>query len=52
MYENEVLETLYRGDSRKGFVKNVREDDKVDITLQKQGYQAVIDSSDQDFTGS
>lgn len=47
IYENEVFEKLYAGDSRKGFVKNVREDNKVDITLQKQGYQAVIDSSDQ-----
>ncbi len=47
IYENEVFETLYPGDYRKGFIKNIREDDKIDVTLQKQGYQAVVDSSDQ-----
>ena len=47
IYENEVFEYLQAGDERKGFVKRIREDNKVDISLQAQGYQAVIDSSDQ-----
>lgn len=47
IYENEVFENLYAGQSKKGYIKQIREDNKLDITLQKQGYQAVIDSTDQ-----
>lgn len=47
IYENEVFENLYAGQFHKGYIKHIREDNKIDISLQKQGYQAVIDSSDQ-----
>ena len=47
IYENEVFENLYAGQSKKGYIKQIREDNKLDITLQQQGYQAVIDSTDQ-----
>ncbi len=41
LYENEIFERIGRGDERKGFVKKVREDGKVDVTLQAPGYAKV-----------
>jgi len=38
IYENEIFQRIAWGDSIKGFVKAVREDGKIDISLQKQGY--------------
>lgn len=46
LYANEVYEPLFAGDTRKGYIKQVRPDGKIDITLNKMGYQAVIDSTD------
>lgn len=40
-YQNEIFEKLHRGDHRKGYVKHVREDGKIDISLQKPGYAKV-----------
>ena len=45
IYNNEIFERVGLGDNRKGFIKKVREDGKVDVSLQKQGYQAVSDMS-------
>ncbi len=47
VYENEVFKPLNRGQKLKGFVKLIREDDKIDISLQKQGYVAAIDDASQ-----
>jgi len=41
VYENEIFEPLRRGDRRKGYVKLVREDGKIDVSLQKPGYGKV-----------
>lgn len=46
VYENEIFERIHRGDLRKGYVKTVREDGKVDVSLQKLGY-AKVDASAQ-----
>ena len=43
LYENEVFRPIQRGDSIKGYIKQVREDEKIDVYLQKAGY-AQIDS--------
>ena len=43
IYENEIFTDLTIGDKRKGFVKNIREDNKLDITLQGIGFRNVID---------
>lgn len=43
LYKNEVMEVLKVGDRRKGYIKKVREDDKVDLTLYKQGVAALDD---------
>ena len=41
IYENEIFKKVNTGDRTTGFVKNIREDDKIDIILQKPGYAAV-----------
>ncbi len=38
IYRNEVFSELSVGDTLKGFVKRIRDDGKLDITLQKPGY--------------
>jgi predicted RNA-binding protein (virulence factor B family) len=41
LYANEVFRNLRRGDKLKGYVKKVREDDKIDLILEKPGYEKV-----------
>ena len=38
IYENEVFRELQIGERTKGFIKKMREDDKIDISLQKLGF--------------
>ena len=38
IYHNEIFQPIKLGDSLKGFVKTIRDDNKVDIALQKQGF--------------
>ncbi len=47
VYKNEIFETIRLGENRKGYIKHIREDGKIDVSLQKQGYEAVTDASDQ-----
>lgn len=41
LYKNEVFQPLEKGDEITGFIKQVREDGKVDVALQKQGFAQV-----------
>lgn len=41
VYENEIFKMLAWGDETKGYVKLVREDGKIDISLKKLGYDAI-----------
>lgn len=43
LYADEVFEKLEPGDRRKGFIKSVRADGKIDLSLQKRGYEKVED---------
>jgi len=43
IYDNEIFTDLIIGEKRKGFVKQIREDNKLDITLQPTGFKNVID---------
>jgi uncharacterized protein len=45
IFHNEIFDQVQIGDERTGFVKAIREDGKVDVSLQKQGYEAVKDMS-------
>lgn len=41
LYNNEIFNEIKMGDRIKGFVKLIREDNKLDISLQKQGYSNI-----------
>lgn len=41
IYENEVFKYLNKGKRIKGYIKKIREDDKIDLILQKPGYEKV-----------
>jgi len=43
IFENEIFREVNIGDKLIGFVKNIREDNKLDISLQPQGYDQSID---------
>lgn len=45
LYKNEVFQPLHKGDRVKGYIKKIREDEKIDLILQKPGYQKVDDIS-------
>ena len=41
VYKNEVFQRLHIGQQLKGYIKIIREDLKIDISLQQSGYQRV-----------
>lgn len=42
LYKDEVYdETIRTGDRKRGYIKNIRPDGKIDVALQKQGFEAV-----------
>ncbi|WP_196889388.1 DUF1040 family protein [Aureivirga sp. CE67] len=45
LYKNEVYQKVREGQKLEGFVKKVREDGKVDVSLQKQGFRNSIDQN-------
>ncbi|MEP1781458.1 S1-like domain-containing RNA-binding protein [Reichenbachiella sp.] len=45
VYENEVFQELLKGEKMRGFVKEVREDGKVDISLRKIGMDQLEDGA-------
>lgn len=46
IYPNEIFEKLEMGEIREAYIKRLREDGDIDVSLQKQGYGHVISSSD------
>ncbi len=45
LYKNELFQILKQGQELKGFIKKIREDGKIDLSLQKPGANAVKDVS-------
>ena len=41
LYKNQVYKSLSKGDRLKGYVNKVREDEKIDLLLEKPGYEKV-----------
>ena len=39
LYENEVFQKLEQGQQLKGYIKKVRDDEKIDLCLEKPGYE-------------
>lgn len=46
LFHSDIFQKIERGDELKGYVKNVREDGKLDLMLQKSGYAQVTDTVD------
>jgi len=46
LYFNEVFSELNIGDRLQGYIKKIREDNKIDVALGKPGYQKVEDETD------
>lgn len=44
LYNNEVFSDLEEGMRTVGYVKKIREDEKIDVSLRPQGFRNVIDS--------
>ncbi len=45
IYKNEIFQQVETGDKLPGFIKKLREDGKIDVALQRQGYTVVKDMS-------
>ena len=45
IYENEIFQELNIGDRLKGYVKNLREDNKIDISIHPLGYKNFNDAN-------
>jgi uncharacterized protein len=46
LYQNEVFRPLNSGEQLPGYIKQVREDEKLDLSLQKPGIESAMDLSD------
>jgi len=49
LFENEIFETLSVGDRKKAYIKKIRKDGKLDLSLQPIGKKANIDMFEQKF---
>ncbi|TKG95903.1 GntR family transcriptional regulator [Puteibacter caeruleilacunae] len=45
IYDSEIFQTIHVGQKMKGYIKQIREDEKIDCKLQKIGYDQVNDFS-------
>ena len=41
IYKNEVFQKLHTGQELKGYIKKIRDDKKIDLSLQQPGYKKV-----------
>ena len=41
IYHNEIFKKIFPGDKTIGFIKDIREGNKIDVSLQRQGYQNI-----------
>lgn len=46
IYKNEVFKPLRIGDKSEAYIKTIRDDNKIDVTLQEPGYGSVTTSAD------
>lgn len=45
LFDTDVFRTLHRGEHTKGYIKKIREDQKIDLVLDKPGYEKVDEIS-------
>ena len=46
LYHNEIFSNLTVGEKRKGWIKNIRIEGKIDLSLQPQGFEHVLNTKD------
>jgi predicted RNA-binding protein (virulence factor B family) len=46
LFENDIHQKLRVGDRLRGFVKKIREDNKIDLSLQRPGYRSIEPNAD------
>ncbi len=46
LYKNEVFRPLKRGEQTKAYIKKIREDDKIDLSITKPGFQKIDDTAE------
>jgi len=46
LYQNEIFKNITRGDRIKGYIKKIREDKKIDVCLDKPGFEKVDELTD------
>ena len=44
LFKNDVYQTLEKGEQISGYIKNIREDGKIDVSIRPQGFRNAIDS--------
>lgn len=42
IYHNEIFEPLHIGDKKKGFIKKIRDENKIDLSLKAKGFAGVL----------
>ena len=47
LYKNEVFQNIGIGQRIKGYIKKIREDEKIDLSLQKTGFEQIDDTAKQ-----
>lgn len=47
VYQDEIFQKITVGDQLKGYIKKVRPDGKIDLTLQRHGYRSIEPNADQ-----
>ncbi|WP_299247755.1 S1-like domain-containing RNA-binding protein [uncultured Cytophaga sp.] len=50
IYHNDLFTHISIGDKVEGYIKNIREEGKIDVTLQKTGYSQIEDSAEKILT--
>ncbi len=46
IYHNDIYKDVFIGDELKGFVRNIRPDNLIDVSFQKSGFKNVLDSTE------
>ena len=46
IYSNEIFTLVQIGDIKKGYIKKIREENKIDVELQKSGYENIEPNAD------
>jgi len=49
LYDNELFEQLHVGQKTKAYIKKIREDEKIDLSLYKPGYEKIDDMAQKVF---